>query len=219
MACVNGRTDPDLWEKSKKKAIARLGGRFSARAMQLAGKLYRDAGGGYCGDKTKAQKSMSKWSSEDWTTADGKPARRTVDGKVVYDRYLPKAAWSKLSKTQKIATRRKKRASDRQFVANTAKAAKAGKAVRGESMSVQDRMARLLERTKFLHDPDGSPEDEGEMAQNLLSRIQTMSEMLSGMMVADDQLPGWVQSHITVAHENLAQVMSYMEPKSRKSGR
>lgn len=147
MACVNGRTDPELWEKSKKKAIEKLGGRFSARAMQLAGKLYRDAGGGYCGKKTKAQKSMTKWSDEDWTTADDKPARREVDGKVVYDRYLPRAAWKKLSKAQKAATRRKKRASDDQFVPNTAKAAKAGKSARGESMGYLERYRELTQKS------------------------------------------------------------------------
>ena len=60
MACVRGRTDPKLWENMKRLAIKRQGGRFSARAMQLAGKLYRDAGGGYCGGKTAAQRSLSK---------------------------------------------------------------------------------------------------------------------------------------------------------------
>ena len=68
-ACVKGRTNPKLWEESKKKAIKKLGGRFSARAMQLAGKMYRDAGGKYCGKRTKSQKSMSKWTAEDWRTA------------------------------------------------------------------------------------------------------------------------------------------------------
>jgi len=86
-----------------------------------------------------------------------------------------------------------------------------------EKLTITEWMETLLsERTKFLHDPSGAPEDEGEMAKKLLSRIQTMSQMLSEMLVAEDQLPGWVQSHITVAHENLAQVMSYMEPKSKE---
>lgn len=143
--CVNGRTDPDLWEKSKKKAIAKLGGRFSARAMQLAGKLYREAGGGYCGGKTKAQKSLEKWTDEDWTTADDKPARRKVGGKTVYDRYLPRAAWKRLTKAQRAATRRKKRAAKTQFVPNTQKAASAGRKVRGEA-TVEARMVPLLLR-------------------------------------------------------------------------
>lgn len=143
MACVNGRSDPDLWDKSKKQAISKLGGRFSARAMQLAGKLYRDAGGTYCGRRTKAQRSLEKWTREDWTTADDKPARRKVDGKVVYDRYLPRAAWKKLTKAQRIATRRKKRKAKAQFVPNTAKAAKAGKAARRENMNYLERYREL----------------------------------------------------------------------------
>jgi hypothetical protein len=57
-----GRTNEALWAKSKAKAKAKMGGKHSARAMQLAGKYYKDAGGGYSGEKTTAQKSMSKWS-------------------------------------------------------------------------------------------------------------------------------------------------------------
>lgn len=83
-------------------------------------------------------------------------------------------------------------------------------------MSVQDRMARLLgERTKFLHD-QGAPDPEGAMVKPQLQRIATMAKMLDEMMVEDDQLPGWVQSHISDAANNLAQVFGYMEPKSRE---
>jgi len=48
-------------------------------------------------------------------------------------RYLPEKAWSKLSKEEREDTDRKKRAGSRkgkQFVANTDKAKKAGKAAR-----------------------------------------------------------------------------------------
>ncbi len=48
-------------------------------------------------------------------------------------RYLPKKAWAKLSKEEREDTDRKKRAGSRkgkQFVANTDKAKKAGKAAR-----------------------------------------------------------------------------------------
>jgi len=150
MSCIKGRTDPDLWEKSKKNAIAQMGGRFSARAMQLAGKLYRDAGGGYCGARTKAQTSMGKWSDEDWTTASGDKACKTVDGKTVCDRYLPRKAWNKLTKAQKAATRRKKRGSSAQFVPNTKKAAAAGASVRRES--IEQRMINLLSEAPSLDD-------------------------------------------------------------------
>ena len=126
MACVKGRTKPALWERSKKKAIARLGGRFSARAMQLAGKLYRDAGGGYCGGLTQAQRGLRKWTSEKWTTASGKKACRGDR----CDRYLPAAAWAELTPAQRKATQRKKRAAKTQWVKNTKAAAKAGRKAR-----------------------------------------------------------------------------------------
>lgn len=114
--------------------------------MQLAGQIYRDEGGEYCGPRTKAQKSMEKWTDEDWTTATGKKACKTVDGKTVCDRYLPKKAWGKLSKGEREATRRKKKEADSQWVPNTAKASTARKeeiAVRNQN--VTDRMNEMLE--------------------------------------------------------------------------
>lgn len=145
MPCVAGRTDPDLWERAKKRAIAKMGGRFSARAMQLAARIYREEGGGYCGARTKAQKSMKKWSDEDWTTDSGDKACKTVDGKTVCDRYLPRKAWGKLTKSQRAATRRKKRAASAQFVPNTKKASAASATARSEGSQILQRMTRILD--------------------------------------------------------------------------
>lgn len=102
-----GRTNEKLWEKSKAKAKAKMGGKHSARAMQLAGKLYREAGGGYTGKKTKAQKSMSKWTKEDWGTKSGKPS--TVGKGATGERYLPKKAREALTKKEYQKTTAKKR--------------------------------------------------------------------------------------------------------------
>ncbi len=135
MTCVNGRTKPALWEKSKRQAVSRLG-RHSARAMQLAGRLYREAGGGYCGSKTDAQRRMVKWTGEDWRTAPGAPAkacRRTPSGKLRCDRYLPAAAWAKLTPAQRAATRKVKQRAGEQYVPNTPAAARAGRKVRSRS--------------------------------------------------------------------------------------
>ena len=52
-----GRTNEKLWSASKAKAKAKMGGKHSARAMQLAGKLYKAAGGKYTGGKTTSQPS------------------------------------------------------------------------------------------------------------------------------------------------------------------
>lgn len=77
-------------------------------------------------------------------------------------------------------------------------------------------MHGLLERTKYLHDPDGRPEDEGAMAKAQLQGISETAKDLEALLVDEDQLPGWVQEHITVAEENLAQVASYLRPASKK---
>lgn len=135
--CVDGRTDPSLWKKSKKQAqdeACRSGtrrcGTWDARMAQRSGAIYRAAGGGYCGGKTKSQRSMTKWTREKWTTANGKKACKKVRGKVVCDRYLPAKAWADLTPAQREATRRVKKAAKGQFVRNTPAAARAGKKAR-----------------------------------------------------------------------------------------
>ena len=97
---------------------------------QRAGKLYREAGGGYCGPKTAAQRGLTRWTAEKWTTATGEKACRKVRGRVVCDRYLPKAAWADLTEREKLATRRTKRAGRDQFVPNTPAARRAGQKAR-----------------------------------------------------------------------------------------
>jgi hypothetical protein len=97
---VAKKKNPTLWEKAKSQAKAKMGGKHSARAMQLATKIYKDKGGQYAGKKSSAN-SMSKWTKQDWTTSSGKPS----EGK---RRYLPKKAWSMLSEKEKAATNRAK---------------------------------------------------------------------------------------------------------------
>jgi hypothetical protein len=132
MKCVSGRTNPALWERSKTKAKAeacrsgtRRCGTWDARIAQRAGKLYRDAGGGYCGKKTPSQRSLSKWTAEEWTTATGEKACVRKGSRIVCDRYLPAKAWSKLTSSEQQATRRKKKAGRTQFVPNTKAARRA----------------------------------------------------------------------------------------------
>jgi hypothetical protein len=101
-------------------------GQWSARKAQLVAHAYEAAGGGYTGGPTEAQQHLVQWEAEEWTTADGEPARR--GGTTA--RYLPKKAWEALSPAERAATDRKKRAASRtgeQFVANTERAATARK--------------------------------------------------------------------------------------------
>jgi hypothetical protein len=104
-------------------------GQWSARKAQIAAQRYEKAGGGYTGSRTKAQKNLSKWTKEKWTTSDGKPAIR----KSGTTRYLPEKAWDKLTPSQKQATNRKKLQASKQgkqFVSNTKAARTAGRAAR-----------------------------------------------------------------------------------------
>jgi hypothetical protein len=118
------RSNPALWEKSKSEAKAKMGGKHSARAMQLAGKIYKEKGGTYSGVKTKAQKDLSKWTEESWGTKSGKPS--TQGPKATGERYLPKKARDSLSSKEYAATTKAKREGTKkgkQFVAQPKKIA------------------------------------------------------------------------------------------------
>ena len=92
-------------------------GQWSARKAQLASQRYKQSGGGYKGPKTEAQKSLSKWTKEDWGTRSGKPS--TQGPKATGERYLPKKARQALSSSEYAATTKAKRegtAKGKQFV-------------------------------------------------------------------------------------------------------
>ncbi len=104
-------TKPGLRESIKKRVLASSkGGRpgqWSARKAQLVAQEYKKAGGGYTGGKTSKQKSLSKWTKEEWGTRSGKPS--TQGPKATGERYLPKKARQALSKKEYAATSAKKR--------------------------------------------------------------------------------------------------------------
>ncbi len=123
-------TQPELRERLKKKIMAgdKGGnpGQWSARKAQLLAQEYEHAGGGYKHGPDAAQKNLKKWEDENWTTSDGKQARRSGGTA----RYLPEKAWEKLSASEKKATNKKKQEGSKQgkqFVSNTPAAAKARK--------------------------------------------------------------------------------------------
>jgi hypothetical protein len=90
------RDNEALWNQCKAAAVVKMG-KFSARAMQYAVKLYKERGGGYIGVKS-AKNSLVKWTKEDWgyTSEPG------------HSRYLPKKAREHLTTGEKIATNRAK---------------------------------------------------------------------------------------------------------------
>lgn len=118
-------TNTALRERLKNRILAGTkggkAGQWSARKAQLLAQAYEKAGGGYSGSKTKAQKSLSKWTKEEWGTKSGKPSLKTGE------RYLPKMARKSLSASEYAATSRAKREGmkkGQQFVAQPKKIAK-----------------------------------------------------------------------------------------------
>jgi len=61
------KRDPKKWAAAKSRAKAKMGGKWSARAAQLAVKYYKDSGGKYKGKKPTAKNNkLKKWSKQDW---------------------------------------------------------------------------------------------------------------------------------------------------------
>ena len=98
---VATKRDPKKWAAAKARARNKMGG-HSARAMQLATKYYKDAGGTYSGKKKPSNK-LSKWSKQKWKTKSGKPSKKTGE------RYLTEKAIKKLTNSEYAATTKAKR--------------------------------------------------------------------------------------------------------------
>ena len=99
---VARKTHPALWESSKRRACtqAKLCD-HSARKMQWAVRDYKARGGRYVGSKSPRNK-LTRWSKQRWRTHSGKASRGRL-------RYLPDAAWRKLSRDQIRRTNASKR--------------------------------------------------------------------------------------------------------------
>jgi hypothetical protein len=87
-----GRLNPELYEKAKEIANEKYGVEHSARKQQQITRIYKSLGGEYTKNKTKAQKSLSKWTSEDW-------GRDIPEG-----RYLPKYIREQLTPEEYLKT-------------------------------------------------------------------------------------------------------------------
>ena len=134
---MSNYTKPKLREGIKDRIMASSKGgkpgQWSARKAQLLSKEYEGKGGGYTGGKSSAQKSLSKWTKEEWGTKSGKPS--TQGPKATGERYLPKAARAALSPKEYAATSAKKRkdtASGKQFSKQPEKIATKTKQYRGK---------------------------------------------------------------------------------------
>ena len=100
-----------------------MGGKHSARAMQLAVKYYKDSGGTYSGKK-KSSNKLSKWSKQKWRTKSGKNS--TIGPKATGERYFPRRRLNPLLKgiRRNIKGKRKGTKAGKQFVKQPKRIAK-----------------------------------------------------------------------------------------------
>lgn len=65
-------TKPELRErlKARIKAGSKGGkpGEWSARKAQMLARAYKERGGGYKGERTEGQKSLTRWGEQKWMT-------------------------------------------------------------------------------------------------------------------------------------------------------
>lgn len=101
------KRDPAKWEAAKRKAKAKMGGKHSARAMQLATKYYKEDGGGYKGKKPSASNNkLKKWTKQDWQWSGERKKKSSVADSIVEKLagkgvYLPAKSIDALKSTKK----------------------------------------------------------------------------------------------------------------------
>ena len=144
------KANPEKWEQAKRDAVASMGGKHSARAMQQAVRLYKERGGEYKGKKpSSSENSLKKWTKQEWQTRPGTPEKaKRSDGST--SRYLPKEKWESLSKSEQVATDKKKLRSDEQYVSNTRAAKVKGNASYYDKKSSLQRLKTALYKRAVL---------------------------------------------------------------------
>lgn len=95
-ASVAVKRDPAKWEAAKQQAKAKMGGKHSARAMQLATQIYKKNGGTYAGNKpSPSSNKLRKWTKQDWKWSGG-----DTEGDGGKGVYLPARASAALRSTK-----------------------------------------------------------------------------------------------------------------------
>ena len=74
------KRDPAKWEAAKRQAKAKMGGKHSARAMQLATQIYKKKGGTYKGKKPTAKTNkLKKWTKQKWRWSGERKKKSSYD--------------------------------------------------------------------------------------------------------------------------------------------
>jgi len=165
------KTNPALWEKSKAEAKAKMGGKHSARAMQLATQIYKKKGGGYSGAKPTAKNnSLKKWGKQKWQWSKEKKAA----GKGVY---LPAAKIARLKSSLK--GRKKLRSAERKKAIATSR----GEQYSSHGLAANTSLKKTAMNKKSLN------KIIGQLRKSVVThgkQADTLSKMVKKASVRDD---------------------------------
>jgi hypothetical protein len=108
-SAVATKTDPALWERAKAEAKSKMGGKHSARAMQLATQIYKKKGGGYSGAKpSTSSNSLKKWTKQKWEWSGGDKPGEGGRGVYLPEKKIDRLRDSEEGKKKLTAAARKK---------------------------------------------------------------------------------------------------------------
>lgn len=145
---ISEKRDPKVWETSKRRACSDAGlCDHSARKMQWASRYYKSHGGRYVGRKASRRNSLSRWTRQKWRTHNGSPSNGVR-------RYLPDAAWARLSPDQVRRTNASKRRGTKagnQYVRQPSDVAEVAAVVRRQSDDVSPRHLGKRSQHDGLH--------------------------------------------------------------------
>ena len=143
------KRDPAKWEAAKRKAKAKMGGKHSARAMQLATKYYKQDGGKYKGKKPSASNNkLKKWTKQDWQWSGERDKKSSVIDSIVEKLagkgvYLPAKSIAALKSSKK--GRNKLKAASRK----KSKATREGKQVARHGLHKGKKRSKLGEEKRY----------------------------------------------------------------------
>ena len=191
-AAVATKTDPALWEQSKRDAKASMGGKHSARAMQRAVAIYKQKGGGYSGKKpTTKNNSLKKWTSQKWQWS--RDSKEKKAGKGVY---LPKEKIERLKSSKK--GRNKLRAAE----AAKSKATREGYQYSSHGLAA----GTSLKEKKAMHlrlKSHDYYDDDSKMLCKVLEGIAAQAMELRKKIKMGTTLPSWAEYKVYKAGDSM----------------
>ena len=209
LAAIATKTDPAKWEQAKKDAKARMGGKHSARAMQLATQLYKKRGGGYSDSKpTTKNNSLKKWTAQKWQWSGGNKEKTAGRGV-----YLPKRKIDWLKSTKEGRKRLSSAASKK------AKATRQGRQYSSHGLaagtSLKKRVVRRMKEKKASmgklagHLPRAyGMDDDAYMLCKVLDSMAAQALALKKKIKMGKKLPSWAEYKVYKASDSIKSALS-----------